>query len=82
MQRYQNGHRISQHGFLFPRFFSQFARLVGVANCNHNWFGLQTARFFDRINCDYQGVKTELIANETTLIANKVSAEGTDNFSC
>ena len=30
-----------------------------VANCNHNWFGLQTARFFDRINCDYRGVKTE-----------------------
>ena len=53
---------------------------VVVANCNHNWFGLQTARFFDRINCDYRGVKTELIANETTLIANKVSAKGTDNF--
>ena len=29
-------------------------RDIGVANCNHNWFGLQTARFFDRINCDYR----------------------------
>ena len=25
-----------------------------VANCKHNWFGLQTARYFDRVNCDYR----------------------------
>ena len=28
---------------------------IGVANCKHNWFRLQTARFLGRINCDYRG---------------------------
>ena len=31
-----------------------------VANCNHNWFELQTARFFDRISCDYRGVQNRI----------------------
>ena len=30
-------------------------RLVIVVNCNHNWLGLQSSRFPDRINCDYRG---------------------------
>ena len=55
---------------------------LGVANCNHNWFGLQSSRFLDRINCDYRGVKTELIANETTLIATRLQSSGSNHINC
>ena len=34
---------------------------LGVANCKHNRFGLQTSRFFDRTNCGYRGfVRTKV----------------------
>ena len=55
---------------------------LGVANCNHNWFGLQSSRFLDRINCDYRGVKTELIANETTLFATRLQSSGSNHIIC
>ena len=57
-------------------------RIVRVANCNHNRFGLQSSRFLDRINCDYRGCKTELIANETTLIATRLQSSGSNHIIC
>ena len=43
---------------------------------------LQSSRFLDRINCDYRGVKTELIANETTLIATRLQSSGSNHINC
>ena len=68
---------------LYSEGFSlKFRCELRVANCNHNRFGLQSSRFLDRINCDYRGVKTELTANETTLIATRLQSSGSNHINC